>query len=46
MEYAVYDTHVTKKDGKLCILMSLLIQKYHMKKAIEYGKQYFESCSD
>jgi hypothetical protein len=45
MEYAVYDTYVTKKDGKLYILMSLLTQKYNMKKAIEYEKQYLESCS-
>ena len=42
MECAVYDTYVTKKDGKTMHFDVIVEAKIQQEKAIEYGKQYLE----
>jgi uncharacterized protein DUF2024 len=42
MDCAVYDTYVTKKDGKTMHFDVIVEAKIHHEKAIEYGKQYLE----
>jgi hypothetical protein len=44
MECAVYDTYVTKKDGKTMHFDVIVEAKIQHEKAIEYGKQYLERC--
>ena len=42
MDCAVYDTYVTKKDGKTMHFDVIVEAKIQQEKAIEYGKQYLE----
>jgi hypothetical protein len=42
MECAVYDTYVTKKDGKIMYFDVIVEAKTPHEKAIEYGKEFLE----
>ena len=42
MECAVYDTYVTKKDGKIMHFDVIVEAKTPHEKAIEYGKEFLE----
>jgi hypothetical protein len=42
MECAVYDTYVTKKDGKIMHFDVIVEASAPHEKAIEYGKEYLE----
>jgi len=44
MECAVYDTYVTKKDGKIMHFDVIVEASTPHEKAIEYGKQYLENA--
>jgi hypothetical protein len=43
MECAVYDTYVTKKDGKVMHFDVIVEDGVPHEKAVEYGKQYLAS---
>jgi hypothetical protein len=43
IECAVYDTYVTKKDGKVMHFDVIVEANTSHEKAIEYGKQYLSS---
>ena len=43
MEYAVYDTYVTKKDGRIMHFDVIVEASTPHEKAIEYGKEYLNS---
>ena len=43
MECAVYDTYVTKKDGRIMHFDVIVEAKTPHEKAIEYGKEYLNS---
>jgi hypothetical protein len=43
MECAVYDTYVTKKDGRIMHFDVIVEANTPHEKAIEYGKEYLES---
>jgi hypothetical protein len=45
MECAVYDTYVTKKDGRTMHFDVIVEAKTPYEKAIEYGKRYLESVN-
>ena len=42
MECAVYDTYVTKKDGKIMHFDVIVEASTPQEKAIEYGKEFLE----
>ncbi len=44
MECAVYDTYVTKKDGKIMHFDVIVEASVPHEKAIEYGTQYLETA--
>ncbi len=43
MECAVYDTYVTKKDGRIMHFDVIVEANTPHEKAIEYGKEYLDS---
>jgi hypothetical protein len=44
MECAVYDTYVTKKDGKIIHFDVIVESSTPHEKAIEYGKEYLKDA--
>lgn len=44
MECAVYDTYVTKKDGKIMHFDVIVESSTPHEKAIEYGKEYLKNA--
>jgi len=46
MECAVYDTYVTKKDGKIMHFDVIVEASTPHEKAIEYGKKYLKNAGE